>query len=92
MYNYNGTTAGPPKSQPMNPNSPPPLTLLLSLLLFRSNSRIQHSKGSILLGVQEKNKNRKTENRIEEKVVSFTFASLFPTRKQGQSSRVELGG
>ena len=39
-------------------------------------------KGTILLGGQEKRKDRKTwKSRSEEKVMGFTSASLFPARK-----------
>ena len=46
------------------------------------NPTKQQSKGTILFAGQDKMKDRKTQgSRIEEKVVGFSSASLFPARK-----------
>ena len=52
------------------------------LLLLKSKPQQAAFKGTISWGVQEKRKERKTQkSRSEEKVVGFSSASLFPTRK-----------
>ena len=59
------------------------------LLLLRNNAKRQHSKELH----QEKRKGRKTlKRRNEEKVVGFSSASLFPTRKWEVGPTVEPTG
>ena len=67
--------------------------LLLLLLLLMSKPQQAALKGTISLGDLEKRKDRKS--RREQKMVGFSAASLFPTRKRKAITKggtIEPGG
>ena len=50
-------------------------------LLLRSNPSRQHYKELYRWGSREEERRKSQKSRNEEKVVGFSFASIFPTRK-----------